>query len=117
MRAFLIRLAGCWGALAVFGLLFPGRGSLGGVLWGGALLAVLYVVIRPLLQTVLLPLNLLLFGIFTPLTDAWLVLWAWSWSGFAGFSYWAAVGCALLISLFWAPFARSRSTQWDKLRD
>ncbi len=113
MKAFLIRLSGCWGALAVFALLFPQAGTLSSVLLGGIVLAVLYALVRPLLQTVLLPFNLLLFGVFTPLTDALLVLWAWSWSGFHGPGYWAAVGCALLLSLFWAPYARSRSMQYS----
>lgn len=108
MKAFLIRLAGCWGALLVCVLLWPSCGGIASVLWGGLLLAVLYALIRPLLQTLLLPLNLLLFGIFTPLTDALLVLWAWNWSGFHGLGYWAAVGCALLLSLFWAPYVKSR---------
>ncbi len=102
------RLAGCLGAFLLCRLLFPGSLSLRGVLFGGLLLTVLYLLIRPVLQAVLLPLNLLFFGVFTPLADALLVLWACAWAPGAALSYWPAVCCALLCSLFWLPYGAAK---------
>ena len=105
-KPWLVRLLGCWAALLVSALLF---GSFGfwGILWGGALLTLLYGVIRPLLQAVILPLNLFLAVILTPLTDAWLVLWAGAWSG-ASLTYWQAVATAALILLFFLPYSTEK---------
>lgn len=116
MKGFLARLLGCFGAFALCGLVFPGSCTLWGVLWGGAVLTALYLFIRPLLQTVLLPLNLILFGLFTPLTDGLLVLWACAWTPGTNMGYWQAVCAALLISLFWLPYtAAKRKRGQEKL--
>ena len=106
MRAFLVRLLGCWAALSVSALVFHSFGLLGAA-WGGLLLALFYTFLRPLLQAVLLPLNLLLAGALTPLTDAWLVLWAGAWSG-GRLTYWQAVFTALLLLLFYLPYSRAK---------
>lgn len=108
MKVLFARLVGCVGAFALCGVLFPGACTLLGALWGGAFLTLLYALIRPLLQTLLLPLNLILFGIFTPLTDALLVLWACAWTPGTSLGYWQAVCAALLVSLFWLPCARGK---------
>ncbi len=106
MRALLVRFLGCVGAFAVCALLFPGSCTLAGALWGGAVLTVLYVAVRPILRAIFLPLDLLLFGAFIPLTDAWLVLWACAWTPGTALGYWQAAACALLCALFWLPYGR-----------
>ncbi len=108
MTGIIARLLGSWGALAVCALLFPGSCTLWGILWGGLALTALYLLIRPLIQTLLLPLNLFLLGLLTPLTDALLVLWACAWTPGTELGYWQAVGAALLLSLFWLPYAKGK---------
>ncbi len=108
MKAFLARLAGCFCAFLLCGLLFPCSCSLWGALWAGAVLAVFYTLVRPMMQTLLLPLNLFFLGVFTPLTDALLVLWACAWTGGTELGYWQAVCCALLCSLLWLPYSAAK---------
>lgn len=108
MTAFAARFAGCLGAFGICALVFPGSCTLWGVLWGGLALALLYLLVRPLVQTVILPLNLLLLGVFTPLTDGLLVLWACAWTPGTELGYWQAVAAALLCSLFWLPYVGAR---------
>lgn len=105
---FWARLAGCWGAFALCALLFPGSCSLWGAVWGGPLLTALYLFIRPLMQAVLLPLNLVFLGVFTPLTDAFLALWAFAWAPGAAAGYGEALFCALLCSFFWLPYGKAK---------
>lgn len=107
MAACIVRLICCPAALLVSSVVFWGRGGLMPVVAGGVILALLYIFIRPLLQILLIPFNIVLAGIFTPLTDAWLVLWAGAWSG-AGWTYPQAVFTAVLIILFYLPYSRSR---------
>lgn len=107
MRGILARLFGCWGAFLVCWLLFPGSCTLWGVFWGGLVLTALYVAVRPIIQTLLLPLNLFLLGVFTPLTDALLVLWACAWTPGTGLGWWQALAAALAVSVFWLPYTHS----------
>lgn len=106
VRPWIVRLLGCWAALLVSALLFHSMGLLEAA-WGGILLTLFYTFLRPLLQAVLLPFNLLLAGVLTPLTDAWLVLWAAAWSG-GRLGYWQAVFTAVLILLFYLPYSRAK---------
>lgn len=108
MKSFLARLLGCWGAIGVCAILFPGSCTLWGILWSGLLLAALYLLVRPIFQTVILPFNLLLFGVLTPLTDALLALWACAWTPGTELTYWQAMCAALLCGLFWLPYSGMR---------
>ena len=105
MTATALRLLGCLAALSLGGLLFPGAASLSGVLLGALLLTFFYLLIRPLLLTLALPLNLLLFGLLTPLADALLIRWAAAWVSGLTLSYWQCVTVALLISLAYYPYS------------
>lgn len=111
MTSFLARVLSCCGAFAVCALLFPGTCTIWGVLAGGALLTVFYVFLRPVLQGLILPLNLFLAGLLTPLTDALLVLWACAWTGGTELSYWQSVCAALLAALFYLPYTRSKKAK------
>ena len=105
MNALIVRFVGCAASLAVTGLLFPGSCSLHGVLFGGLLLTLLYTFLRPLLQLLVSPFNLFVFGLLTPLTDALLILWAAAWVKNLSLHYWEAVLTALLISLAYYPYS------------
>lgn len=50
-----------------------------GALCAGLPLTVFYVLLRPVMQTIILPINALVWGLLTPLTDALLVWWASAW--------------------------------------
>ena len=60
---------------------------------------------RPLLQLLVSPFNLFVFGLLTPLTDALLILWAAAWVKNLSLHYWEAVLTALLISLAYYPYS------------
>lgn len=72
-------LAACWLSLLLVGLLL--EQSLGGLLGGGALLFLWRLLPRPVLLALLLPVNLPLAGLFTPVVDGLLVAWACAWTG------------------------------------
>lgn len=114
MKGLVVRYLGCMAALACCAVVFPGSCALWAAPLGGLVAAVLYSLIRPLLQTLLLPLNLFLLGVLTPLTDALLVLWACAWTPGLSLGYWQAVCAALLISLFWLPYARAKKVALRK---
>ena len=111
MNALAIRLLGCLAALALSALLFPGAATLGGVLLGALMLTILYLLIRPLLLTLALPFNLLLFGLVTPLADALLIRWTAAWVGGLSLNYWQCVAAALLISLAYYPYSHWKQRQ------
>ena len=106
--AFLIRVVGAAAALMVAGLIFPGSVSVAGALWGTVMLTVLYVLLRPLLLAVLLPLNLVGLGLATPFGDGLLVLWTSAWVGGIHISYLQAVAVALMISLANLPYSNAK---------
>lgn len=103
--AFFARFIACGAALLLALPLFPGTGTVSAALWGSMLLTVFYTLVRPLLLTLLLPFNLFLVGLLTPLADALLVLWAGAWVNGLAFSYWQGVAVALLVSLLYMPYS------------
>jgi uncharacterized membrane protein YvlD (DUF360 family) len=105
MNAIVWRLPGCLAALSLSNLIFPGSVNLFGLLMGTLLLTIFYVLLRPLLLTLALPFNLLLFGLVTPLADALLIRWAAAWVSGLTLTYWQCVAVALLISLAYYPYA------------
>lgn len=108
MKAVLVRLLASWGAFGVCALLFPGSCTLWGVFWGGLVFALLALLVRPLIQTVCLPLNLLLLDLITPLTDGLLVLWACAWTPGTSLGFWQAVLAGLLAALFCLPWSQAK---------
>lgn len=103
-----IRFLTCFGGLAVTGLLFPGSCTLWGLLFGTLLCGVLYVLIRPLVQAVILPFNLVLAGVLTPLTDALLVQWASAWVWGLRLSYWQSLFAAVVMLLLMLPYSAAK---------
>ncbi|MCL1816323.1 MAG: phage holin family protein [Clostridiales bacterium] len=106
MHIIAIRFLGCLTALSLSALLFPGSSSLFGALMGSLMLTLLYIIIRPLLLTLALPFNLLLFGLVTPLADGLLVRWTAAWINGLTLNYWQGVVLALVISLAYYPYSR-----------
>ena len=105
MSSIAMRLLGCLAALSFSALLFPGAATIPGVLLGTLMLTLLYLLIRPLLLTLALPFNLLLFGLVTPLADALLIRWTAAWVGGLTLGYWQCVALALIISLAYYPYS------------
>lgn len=107
MNAMTVRLVGCFAAFAVTGLVFPGSITLWGALFAALWLTLIFALIRPLLQAVLLPLNFVLVGVLTPLSDALLVWWAGAWAfGGVTLGYGQALFAAVLTLLFYLPYSR-----------
>ena len=111
MKIVLIRLAGCLAALSLSNLFFPNTAALSGVIFGALLLTLFYILIRPLLLTLALPFNLLLFGLVTPLADALLLRWAAAWIRGLSLTYWQCVTLALIISLAYWPYSQWKQQQ------
>lgn len=105
MMPIFYRLLNCLAALGVSALLFPGTIDLGGAAWGCLLLTLFYVLLRPVLQALTLPLNLFILGVATPFADALLVWWASAWVPGFSVGYLQAVVIALIISLFYMPYS------------
>lgn len=109
MRAAFNRFVGSAAALTVTSLLFTGRFSLWAILFGSVMLTLLYILIRPLMQVIIAPFNLFLFGVLTPLADALLVLWTSAWISGLSLRYWHCIVAALIISLVFCQY-----TAWKK---
>lgn len=96
-------LAACWLSLLLVGLLL--EQSLGGLLGGGALLFLWRLLPRPVLLALLLPVNLPLAGLFTPVVDGLLVAWACAWTG-VSLGLWGCLAAALALGIARLPLAR-----------
>lgn len=96
-------LAACWLSLLLVGLLL--EQSLGGLLGGGALLFLWRLLPRPVLLALLLPMNLPLAGLFTPVVDGLLVAWACAWTG-VSLGLWGCLAAALALGIARLPLAR-----------
>ena len=79
--------------------------SLGGLLGGGALLFLWRLLPRPVLLALLLPVNLPLAGLFTPVVDGLLVAWACAWTG-VSLGLWGCLAAALALGIARLPLAR-----------
>lgn len=105
MNSIASRWLGTVAALALSALIFPGAADVGGVLLGSLMLTILYVLLRPLLLTLALPLNLLLAGLVTPFADALLIRWTAAWVGGLTLTYPQCVAVALLLSAAYWPYS------------
>lgn len=114
--SFFARLLSCIGGLLLAIPLFPGNISFLPALFGGMALTLLYIFLRPLLQCIALPFNLLLFGLVTPLADALLFLLADVCTAGMQLSYWQGALTSLLIGLCYAPFAACKRRALSSLR-
>lgn len=104
MRPLFARIVGLLAALLLIDLIFPDVANGTGLIWGALLLAVFYVILRPLLQVLILPLNIVMAGLLTPLSDALLVRWAAAWAPGLTLTFWQSLLAALLISLAYYPY-------------
>lgn len=102
MKLLLFRLAGSAIALLtgcfLFDVMLPPRGFILCVI----AMALLYTFLRPLMNVVILPFNMLSFGIVGIFADALLVMWA---SG-GSFRYLQAVLIAAIAMLCYLPYGR-----------
>ena len=100
-------------AFVLFGtsLVCPPLCTPAGALGAGLLLTVFYVLLRPVMQTIILPINALVWGLLTPLTDALLVWWASAWMPGFSVGYWQSVCIAICISLAYYPYSLYKKRQ------
>ena len=104
MKAIVFRAIGIACVMACLFAIAPDRCQGSAPLWGSLMLTVLYTLIRPFIQTLILPLNIFLAGLLTPLTDALLVSWTAAWVH----GYWDGVLISLAIGAAYLPYARRR---------
>lgn len=105
LRAIGVRLLGIVLVLALCGRLAPGSVLAGGLIWASLMLGLLYTFLRPLLLTLVLPFNLLLFGLLTPLADALLIRWTAAWVNGLTLTYWQSVLVALALGAAYLPYS------------
>lgn len=109
------RVFTCFLVPALLSLIYPGLSTPGAILrtvFGfGLMLSVLYIFLRPLVQTLILPLNLLLLGLLTPLTDALLVRWTSAWVGGFSLNYPQSILFALALSAACLPYSTMAFTR------
>lgn len=115
MKAIACRAAGITCVMLCWFLAAPDRCQGGAVLWGSLMLTVLYTLVRPLMQTLILPLNLFLAGLLTPLTDALLVIWTGAWVPGLSLGYWDGVLFSMAAGLAYLPYARRKRQREDLL--
>ena len=108
MRAIVFRAMGIAGVMACLFAIAPDRCQGSALLWGSLMLTVLYTLIRPFIQTLILPVNLFLGGLLTPLTDALLVSWTAACVHGLSLGYWDGVLVSLAIGAAYLPYARRR---------
>lgn len=108
MKAIVFRAIGIACVMACLFAIAPDRCQGSALLWGSLMLTVLYTLIRPFIQTLILPLNLFLGGLLTPLTDALLVSWTAACVHGLSLGYWDGVLVSLAIGAAYLPYARRR---------
>lgn len=105
MKAILMRFMVCALGLGIGSLLYPQAIATGSILGGSIMLALLFIILRPLLQLFILLPNMLFCGLLTPLADALLLLWTSAWIGGIALGYWQAVAISLLMSVLYHPYS------------
>ena len=108
MKAIVFRAIGIACVMACLFAIAPDRCQGSAPLWGSLMLTVLYTLIRPFIQTLILPLNVFWAGLLTPLTDALLVSWTAAWVHGLSLGYWDGVLISLAIGAAYLPYARRR---------
>ncbi|MDR0292894.1 MAG: phage holin family protein [Oscillospiraceae bacterium] len=98
------RFIGCAGSLAAGCLLFGGRPGAALFAWA-ALLAALYVCVKPLYSLLALPLDMFLCGLGTLCLDALMIRLATPY----GFSFWQALAVAAAVAVCFAPYEAWRA--------
>lgn len=111
MKYCLARLAGGCVGLAAVRLLFHLDFGVWAWLRCGALLCLLYLLVRPLMQLVILPFDLFLFGLVSLFADALLIRWAAAWTPGLSLSYPQALAAALVTGLCFWPYASARKNR------
>ena len=104
--AFFARWIGCMVSLCAGALIFPGSCDAGGVL-----LTLLYVFLKPLFQVIILPVNLFVAGLLTPVADGLLVWWTSAWIPGIALGYGQSVLIAVCISLCYLPYSYYKKHQ------
>ena len=102
MKACLIRIAACVIGILAGNVLFDMRLTFAAGCLMTLMLVIMYIVLRPLMQLIVLPFNLFLFGLLTVASDALFVLWASAWTPESSIAYWqAAVIAAVVLGVNW----------------
>jgi putative membrane protein len=79
-------------------------------LLAGRVLTLLYVLIRPFLLLIILPVNLITLGLFTLVINAWMVMLTDRlMAGLTIPGFWSALATALLVTLANLPLNQSRT--------
>lgn len=100
MKAIVFRAIGIACVMACLFAIAPDRCQGSAPLWGSLMLTVLYTLIRPFIQTLILPLNVFL--------AALLVSWTAAWVHGLSLGYWDGVLISLAIGAAYLPYARRR---------
>lgn len=108
MKAMAVRGMGILCVMLCLFAVSPARCQGSAVLWSSLMLTALYTWIRPLMQTLILPLNLFLAGLLTPLTDALLIVWTSGWVHGLSLGYWEGVLLSLAIGIAYLPYSRGK---------
>jgi uncharacterized membrane protein YvlD (DUF360 family) len=105
IKLYIVRYIGCAAALpaacALFGVPFGPE-----IFAWAALLAGLYAVVKPLYSLLVMPLDMLFFGIGTLCLDALMIRIAMPY----GFAYWQTLAVAAAAALCFAPYERLRGS-------
>jgi uncharacterized membrane protein YvlD (DUF360 family) len=103
---YIARYFGCLAALCASCLLFGFELGYSVIAWA-ALLAGLYFLVKPVYSLMILPLDLLLFGLGTLCLDALMIRIAMPYD----FSFWQALAAAAAVTLCFAPYERMRAAK------
>ena len=109
MRLLVYRLIGCAAGLLAGRILFNTELSSREIILSVILMALFYTFLRPLINIVILPFNLILLGVPGLLVDALFVYWA---AG-RGFGYLQALFIAVIVALCYLPYKRYKYKVWE----
>lgn len=113
MRAVNARIGGCLISLLAGYWIFAVPVT-GWILLCAAFLSLFYVVIKPLAQLIILPLDMFLFGLGSLALDALLVMWAAAWTPGVALSYPQSLCIAAMIAACYLPYAHMRKRELSK---
>lgn len=104
MNACIARILSCAAGLAAGCLLLDVNVSFGAGLLCLLLLSIFYILLKPLAQVLVLPVNLFLFGLAGLFADALLVWWASAWTPGLSLTYFESLLIAALNFVCFLPY-------------
>jgi uncharacterized membrane protein YvlD (DUF360 family) len=103
IRVYIHRYIGCSAALLIIGA----APSLPAALAWAALLALLFTAVKPLYSLLVLPLDMLLYGLGTLCLDALMIIIVLPYD----MPYWHALAAAAIVRLCFVPYERARGVR------